>query len=108
MPIAGISPEIVFPVLETRLEAMTAMKDGTLAGGAGLLPGPVVQLPPQLGGVALRLLAKPLKLGGACPLLKEFAFDPCALQKVTQPVPARLPPTKEPRFRKAKSSVVAL
>src|SRR5437867_5941239 len=104
----GISPEILFPDLETLLEAMTAMKEGTVAGGAGLLPGLVVQLPPQLGGVVLRVLAKPLKLWGACPPVKEFTFDHCAPQKVTEPVAVRLPTTKEPRFRKAKTSVVAL
>jgi hypothetical protein len=84
------------------------MKDGTATGGAELLPGLVVQLPPQLGGVVLRVLAKPLKLGGACPPLKEFAFDHWALQKVTDPVAPRSPTTKEPRLRKAKTSVVAL
>jgi hypothetical protein len=40
--------------LAMALEAITAMKDGTLPGGEELLPGCVDQPPPQLGGVSNR------------------------------------------------------
>jgi hypothetical protein len=49
------------------------MNDGRESGGPELLPGPVVQVPPQAGGVVLRVSAKPLKLGGAGPTLKTLS-----------------------------------
>src|SRR6266550_257774 len=82
--ICGISPEIVAPDLLIEPDTMTAIYEGTLLGGSELLPGSVVQVPPQLGGVVLLWLAKPLKLAGALPPLKEFSFDHCAPQKVTE------------------------
>ena len=96
------------PDLAMALETITAMKDGTLPGGEELLPGCVDQLPAQVGGVLLSVLANPLKLSGADPPLNEFTFDHCAPQKVTDPVSLWSPTTKEPRARKAKSKVFAV
>jgi hypothetical protein len=101
-------PVISDPDLVTVLELITAVKDGTLAGGPELLPGDVDQLPPQLGGVLLSVLANPLKLAGAAPPLSEFTFDHCAPQNVTDPVSVWSPTTKEPWSRKAKINVCAV
>jgi len=84
------------------------MKVGTLAGGVELLPGVVDHVPPQVGGVLLRIFANPLKLAEAGPPLKEFTFDHWAPQNVTAPMSLRSPTTKEPRGRNAKSKVCAL
>jgi hypothetical protein len=91
-------PEIVDPDLLIELDTMIAIYDGMLSGGPELLPGSVVHVPPQLGGVVLLWLAKPLKLAGAVPPLKEFSFHHCAPQKVTDvPTAAfRSPITKCP------------
>ncbi len=61
-----------------------------------LLPGSVLQPMPHVG--ALGFSAKPLKLAGAAPPLKEFVFAHWAPQKVTA-VPVALfrsPITKAP------------
>src|SRR5258708_24383739 len=93
----GVSPEIVEPDLVIELETITPMKAGRgPAGGGVLLPGSVLQPVPQLG--VLGLSAKPLKLAGAVPPLKEFSFHHCAPQNVTA-VPTALfwsPITNEP------------
>jgi hypothetical protein len=80
------------------LETTTPIKGGSVSGGFELLPGLLVQLSAQTGGLLLMLEAKPLKLGEAFPPLSEFCFDQVALQNVTvPPTPAVLPPmTKEP------------
>ena len=52
MTILGTSPEMVAPDLVIELEAITAMKGGTLSGGFELFPGRLVQLPPQICGAA--------------------------------------------------------
>src|SRR6266851_5462954 len=102
-------PEIVDPVWSTEPDARTAMKDGKGAsGGAELLPGSLVQFPPQFGGVLLSASAKPSKLRGARPPLSEFSLAHCAPQKVTAPVALWSPTTKEPRVRNAKMSVALL
>src|SRR5450759_607161 len=77
---------------------MTPMKAGSgPAGGGVLFPVSALQLVAlQLG--ALGLSAKPLKLAGADPPLREFSFHHCAPQKVTElPTTAFLSPmTKLP------------
>src|SRR2546422_6148765 len=109
MTTLGTSPEMVGPDLVTGLEAITAMKGGTLAGGPELFPGSVIQLPPQVGGAVLVWSANPLKARGAGPPLRELTFAHCAPQKVTVlPTAAlRSPITKEPLLRKAKSVIFA-
>lgn len=69
-----MSPEIAGPDLVIELVTMTAINEGTLGGGPELLPGLLVQTPPQRGGFGLVELAKPLKLEGAGPPLKELRF----------------------------------
>ena len=63
------------------LDTITVMYSGIAAGGPEVLPGSLVQVPPQVEVSAE--LAKPLKLEGAEPPLSEFKFDHCAPQKVT-------------------------
>ena len=63
---------MVGPDLVIELEAITAMNEGTVAGGFELFPGSVVQVPPQADGVGLVWSAKPLKAAGAEPPLREF------------------------------------
>src|SRR5258708_2626277 len=92
-----VLPEIVEPDLAAELVTITAMKVGSgPAGGGVLLPGSAVQPLPQVGVVGFS--AKPLKLRGAEPPLKELSFAHCAPQKVTEvPVAAfRSPMTKLP------------
>jgi hypothetical protein len=48
-----------------------------------LSPGGLFQPPPQVAGIVLVEFAKPLKLDGAEPPLKEFNFAHCAPQNVT-------------------------
>src|SRR5216683_1886619 len=93
-----MSPDIVDPDLLIELDTMIATYDGMVSGGSELLPGSAVQVPPQLDGVVLLWLAKPLKLAGAAPPLKEFSVHHCAPQKVTDvPTAAfRSPITKFP------------
>src|SRR2546425_1897190 len=106
MTILGTSPEMVAPDLVIELEAITAMKGGTLSGGFELFPGRLVQIPPQVCGA---VSAKPLKALGAGPPLSELTLAHCAPQKVTElPMAAlRSPITKEPLPRKAKSLIFA-
>jgi hypothetical protein len=78
-----MSPLIVLPDWVILLATITAICGGTLLGGAGLLPGPVVQVPPHVGGAVLVVCAKPLKAEGAGPPERLFSFDHCELQKVT-------------------------
>jgi hypothetical protein len=65
--ISRMSPEMVEPLWLTESETITAITEGTVAGGLELLPVSVVQVPPQAGAVLL--FSKPLKLFGAGPLL---------------------------------------
>ena len=74
-----LMPEIVDQDLSTELDTITAMNDGTVAGGPELLPGSVVQGCPQAGGLLVES-AKPLKLFGAPPPLSELLFAHCAPQ----------------------------
>ena len=76
-------PEIVGPDFVIELATMTAMNCGTLLGGPELLPGLLVQVPPQIAGLGLVERAKPLKALGAGPPLSEFSFAHCAPQNVT-------------------------
>ncbi len=101
---------MVEPALVMVPETTTPMYRGTVAGGIALSAGLAVHVPAHEGGWVLGLEAKPLKLAGAVPPLKEFSVDQIGLQNVTA-VPAALfwlPITKEPRARNAKTMVVAL
>ena len=66
-------PAIVEPDFVAVLAAIAAMYDGTVLGGPELLPGPLVHVPPQSTGFGAVELAKPLKLLGAWPPLREFS-----------------------------------
>ena len=55
-------------------EPITAMSEGTLAGGPEEAPGSLVHVPPHVGEVVLVILANPLKALGAGPSLSEFIF----------------------------------
>src|SRR5438128_9895340 len=105
-----ISPEIVLPDIEILLEASTAMYDGTLLAGGGLLPVVVLHVPPQTGGVVLRVLAKPLNAAGAGPPDRAFSLYHCAPHHVTVPPLARAfaavlsPSVNEPLAREANTS----
>ena len=76
-------PAIVDPDFVIELLTTTGINDGTLPGGAELLPGLLVQAPPQLAGFGLVALAKPLKFVGAGPPLNMFWSTHCAPQNVT-------------------------
>ena len=65
-------PVIVEPDCVMELAAITVMKGGRLLGGPELLPVALVHVPPQATGFGLVELAKPLKLWGAVPALREF------------------------------------
>src|SRR6266851_4819732 len=101
-------PEVVEPDLVALLVTITAMKVGSgPAGGGELLPGAAVKVAPQVGVVGL--FAKPLKLLGAAPPLKELVFAHCAPQNVTEVPIAEFwsPMTKAPPpGAKEKPSVV--
>jgi len=71
--IFGISPEITGPDFVIELDTITVMYAGTLFGGPELLPGSLVHVPPQLAGFVLVEFAKPSKLEGADPPLREFS-----------------------------------
>src|SRR5215468_10733065 len=97
-------PEILWPCLVTELDTMIAMNAGRGPfGGFELLPGRLVQVWPQAGGVVVRLTANPLKLRGAGPPPGTFFLAHRAPQKVTWvPIAALVSAiTKEPRVRKA-------
>src|SRR2546427_7434026 len=95
-------PEIEEPDLWTEPVTITAISFGTLAGGFELLPGRVVNVPPQVGGFVLVLSANPLKEAGAAPPLSVFCFHHRAPHQVTF-VPVRelpSPITNDPDLRK--------
>jgi len=71
--IPGMLPDMVEPDLLIELESITAIKVGTVAGGAELLRS-VAHVPPQVGGVVLVIPAKPLNAAGAGPPLSELTF----------------------------------
>jgi hypothetical protein len=71
----GASPEIVDPDWVMLLETTTPMKGGIVSGGFELLPGLLVQVSPQAGGLVLTSEAKPLKLSGAGPPLSTLSRD---------------------------------
>src|SRR6185437_10303997 len=76
-----ISPEITLPFLVTECEEIASITGGSgPSGGSDLLPGSVVQLPPQLPSTSL---AKPLNEAGASPPESEFSFHHCAPQNST-------------------------
>lgn len=82
--ISGMLPLwMVLPDCVILLETITAMYAGTELGGGGLLPVVLIQLPPQTGGVALSVLAKPLKALGAVPPERLFRAFHCELHHVT-------------------------
>ena len=68
--IMGIFPLSIWPDFVIKLETITVMSAGTVAGGCELLPGSLSHVPPQAGGFGFGELAKPLKLAGAEPPLK--------------------------------------
>lgn len=76
-------PVIVAPDCVAELATRTVINGGTLFGGRELLPGLLVQEPPQAGGFGLVELAKPLKPEGAEPPLSVFRFAHRASQNVT-------------------------
>jgi hypothetical protein len=76
-------PATVDPDFVVELVTMTGINDGTALGGPELLPGLLVQAPPQLAGFGLVALAKPLKFVGAGPPLNTFWSAHCAPQNVT-------------------------
>src|SRR5450432_3468878 len=93
-----MSPEITAPDLVIELATITSISSGTSSGREERWPGAWLQLPPHSGGFVLVELAKPLKLAGAGPPLREFHFAHCAPQKTTRwPTTAlRSPITKRP------------
>ena len=68
--ILGMLPLSMDPDFVIKLETITVMSAGTVAGGCELLPGSLSHVPPQVGGFGFVQLAKPLKLAGARPPLK--------------------------------------
>jgi hypothetical protein len=60
-----VGPDFVIELL-----TITVINDGTVAGGPELLPGLLVQAPPQ---IARFELVKPLKVLGAVPPLSKFS-----------------------------------
>src|SRR5438445_723149 len=91
-------PEITAPDWVIELATITLIVFGTPLGGTELLPGSLFHVPPQAAGFVLVKLAKPLKLTGAGPPLREFCVAHCAPQKTTRrPTTAlRSPMTKLP------------
>lgn len=81
--IVGMLPEIVGPDFVMELLTITVINEGTLAGGPELLPGLLVHAPPQIAGLGLVELVKPLKPLGPGPPLSELKFAHRALQNVT-------------------------
>jgi hypothetical protein len=88
---------IVLPDFITELVTSIAVYEGTLAGGAGLLPVLVDHVPPH-AVASSGLFANPSKLFGAGPPLMWFALDQPLPQNVTTPDPlaSRSPMTKLP------------
>ena len=74
---------MVDPELPIELAAIAVIVESTVAGGGGLFPGPVCQVPPQADGFGVVELAKPLKAAGAEPPLNEFRFAHSDPQNVT-------------------------
>src|SRR5215208_3566970 len=96
-------PESVLPEDVTVLVTATAMYAGMVAGGLALLPGRLVQVMPQAGGVPVSA-AKPLKLAGAAPPERVLRLDQASPHQVTAVpaaavVTARSPSTKAPAGR---------
>jgi hypothetical protein len=90
-------PEVVGPDLADALVTITPINAGRgPSGGGELLPGSALQTAPQVG--VFGLSAKPLKLRGAGPPLRELIFAHWAPQNVTdRPIAeSRLPITKAP------------
>ena len=81
--ILGLFPEMTDPDFVMELAAITLMVGGTVGGGPTLLPGSLFQVPPQLAGLGVTTLAKPLNASGADPPLKLLAFAQLDPQKVT-------------------------
>ncbi len=74
MTILGLLPLMTEPDWVIELAAIAVMNVGTLFGGLQLLPGSLNQVPPHDGGFGFNTLAKPLKLAGAEPPVRWFAF----------------------------------
>ena len=92
----GASPEIVDPDWVMLLATTTPMKGGIVSGGLELLPGRLVQVSLQAGGLVLTSEAKPLKLSGAGPPLSTLSRDQLWPQNSTDPVSVSSPTTNEP------------
>lgn len=100
-------PEIVLPDFVMLLATSVPMYAGMPETGGGLLPGPVVQVPPQAGGVAAGEPAKPLKDGSTGPPVRLFKLDQSDDHQVTvvaavAAATVASPRTKTPRDGKAK------
>src|SRR5690242_13619598 len=82
-------PEITRPFFVIELAEIASITGGSgPSGGSELLPGSVVQLPPQL---PLTSLAKPLKALGAAPPESVLSFAHCAPQNSTDSPTDALP-----------------
>ena len=62
-------PLSVDPDFVIELETITVMSAGMVSGGFELLPGSLIHVSPQVGGLFVQV-TKPLKLAGAVPPLK--------------------------------------
>ena len=104
-------PEIELPDFTTDEVMSVPMYAGSEATGDESLPGPVVHVPPQTGGVELGAAAKPLNDAGAPPPVSVLRLDHCEPQKVTFDEPAcaaeASPSTNAPREGKANTIAVA-
>src|SRR5947209_3779943 len=80
MAMANVSPEMIGPDLVIVVETTAFTVLWSVDGGFELLPGSVVQVSPQAAG---GLSMKPLKEGGAKPVLRGFSFHHWAPQKAT-------------------------
>src|SRR5438094_6645878 len=89
-------PEIVDPDFAVRLETMTAISVGTVAGGPELLPGSDDHVWPHEG--VWLVFSKPLKLAGPGPPVIGLDFAHCAPHQRTEPKGTfvRSPITKAP------------
>jgi hypothetical protein len=100
------------PLLVTASDTRTVIKDGTVSGGCGLFPGPVVHVSPQVGVAELKDSANPLNDAGAVPAVSTFSFHQEWLHHVTvspdvaaAAVPS--PRTNAPKLGKAGPSAEA-
>ena len=65
-------PEIVVPFFVTEVEMTVPIYVGMESTGGELLPGELVQRPPQTGGLENSESANPMNADGAAPPLRMF------------------------------------